>query len=404
MRTIHCFLVVALFLLFSFAGYTGFRSNVHAQLKFSSVVFGIILDATTGEPLSDVNVFLANTTIGDASAPDGSYQITNIPTGAYSIVFRRMGYEIQVIKFEFRTAQQIEYNVKLIQKPIPGKEVIVTAPIPKRWKQDLKKFTKLFLGESKNARKTRILNPYVLDFATDEYTGEFLATSDSILIIENRAFGYRLHVSLDRFEYDERTEQCVYGIYAIYYPLKSKHEKEAATWEKNRLQTYQGSFRHFLSALARQQSRRENFHIYEIRPSRFSLVDNKTMILPGAEQKSDEEMQLFYDEIDLHNIELMTSETETIIGSLIPLKENAIAFFDPSSSMIKIKFEDYIAVIYKKLNIREPNNFLKLTNTYTYAEIDTFGNLLSPYAIEKFGDWANERVSDSLPLDYKATE
>jgi hypothetical protein len=388
--------------LFSLTGGLSFRSNVQAQQKSTSVVYGTILDAATGEPLSDVNVFLANTTIGDASAPNGSYQITNIPTGAYTLVFRRMGYEIQVIQLEFRTTQQIEYNVRLFQKPIQGKEVTVTALFPRRWKQDLKKFKKLFLGESKNSRKTRILNPYVLDFFTDEDTGEFFANSDSILKIENRALGYQLHISLDRFEYDDRTEQCVYGIYARYHELESDDEKEAKTWKKNRLQTYRGSFRHFLSALARQKSHREDFYIFEIPPSQFSLVDDQTMILPGAEQKSDEEMQLSDDESDLRSIELMNSETA--IGTFIPLKENAIVFHDSSRSMIKIKFEDYIAVIYKKLNIREPNNFLKLTDTYTYAEVDTFGNLLSPYAIEKFGDWANERVADSLPLDYQPND
>ncbi|MCU0643379.1 MAG: carboxypeptidase-like regulatory domain-containing protein [bacterium] len=402
MKSIQHPIIIAFFFLFSLTGGLSFRSNVQAQQKSTSVVYGTILDAATGEPLSDVNVFLANTTIGDASAPNGSYQITNIPTGAYTLVFRRMGYEIQVIQLEFRTTQQIEYNVRLFQKPIQGKEVTVTALFPRRWKQDLKKFKKLFLGESKNSRKTRILNPYVLDFFTDEDTGEFFANSDSILKIENRALGYQLHISLDRFEYDDRTEQCVYGIYARYHELESDDEKEAKTWKKNRLQTYRGSFRHFLSALARQKSHREDFYIFEIPPSQFSLVDDQTMILPGAEQKSDEEMQLSDDESDLRSIELMNSETA--IGTFIPLKENAIVFHDSSRSMIKIKFEDYIAVIYKKLNIREPNNFLKLTDTYTYAEVDTFGNLLSPYAIEKFGDWANERVADSLPLDYQPND
>ncbi|MCI0495244.1 carboxypeptidase-like regulatory domain-containing protein [candidate division KSB1 bacterium] len=402
MRTIHCCRIVVFSLLIFLAGTFGFRTEVQAQQISTSVVYGTILDATTGEPLSDVNVFLANTTIGDASAPDGSYQIAKIPTGVYTLVFRRMGYEIEIIPLEFRVAQMLEYNVKLIQRPIQGKEISVTASIPKRWKQDLKKFTKLFLGESKNSRKTRILNPYVLDFFTDEDTGEFFAASDSILKIENHALGYRLDISLDRFEYDDRTEQCVFGICASYQEMDSQNEKELKAWKANRLSTYRGSFRHFLSALARQKSHREDFYIFEIPPSQFSLVDDQTMILPGAEQKSDEEMQLSDDESDLSNIELMNSETA--IGTFIPLKENAIVFFDSTSSMIKIKFEDYIAVIYKKLNIREPNNFLKLTDTYTYAEIDTFGNLLSPYAIEKFGDWANEGVADSLPLDYRPTE
>lgn len=404
MKRIHLSKILVPFFLLSLASDLDFRSNVQAQQKSTSVVYGTILDATTGEPLSDVNVFLASTTIGAASAPDGSYQIASIPPGAYTLVFRRMGFEIQIFQLEFRIAQMLEYNVKLIQRPIQGKEISVTASIPKRWKQDLKKFTKLFLGESKNARKTRILNPYVLDFFTDEDTGEFFAASDSVVQIENRALGYRLDISLDRFEYDDRTEQCIYGIYARYHELESEDEKEAKTWKKNRLQTYRGSFRHFLSALARQKSRRENFHIYEIPPSQFSMVDDKTMILPGAEQKSNEEMRLSDDESDLRNIELMTSETETAIGTVIPLKENAIVFYDSSRSMIKIIFEDYIGVIYKKLNIGEPNNFLKLNDTYAYAEIDTFGNLLSPYAIEKFGDWANERVADSLPLDYRPND
>ncbi len=388
--------------LFSSAIVLIFRSTGQAQSKSVSTVYGTIIDAETGNPLSDVNVFLANTTIGAASAPDGSYQITNIPTGAFTLVFSRIGYQIKIIQLEFRVTQNFQCDIRLIQKPIKSKEITVIASVPKQWKRDLEKFTKLFVGESKNSKRTKILNPYILDFSTDQKTSEFFATSDSVLKIENRALGYQLHISLVRFKYDKRTGQCVYGMYARFYELKANSEQEQEIWQRNRLQTYQGSFRHFLSALARQELKREDFEIYSIRTLGLSHVGEKSMILPGAEQKSYENPSALDQEGEIHDLEEMISQTEFIYGTPVPIKGDAIIFSDSSRSIKKFKFENYLGVNYIKLNTKTLNNFLKLIDAF--AEIDTFGNLLSPYAVEKIGDWANERVADSLPLDYKPND
>lgn len=399
MKNVRRPLFVAFFFFVVLTGDPGFRSTIQAQSKFKSLVYGTVVDAATGECLSNVNVFLSNTTLGAATAPDGSYKIVNIPPGAYTVVFSRIGYEILTIQLQFGIAQAFEYDVQLIQKPIQGREVSVTASIPKGWKQDLKKFTKLFIGESKNSKKTRILNPYVLDFTTDKDTKVFSATSDSILKIENQALGYRMDALLVRFDFNDRTGQCVYGMYARYEEMDSNNENEIASWKKNRLSTYQGSFRHFLAALARQELEREDFQIYEILGLGLALVDDKNMILPGAEHQSYENQQIMHSESDMLDVEFATRHFEFIYGKPIPINENTIIFSDSGSAIKKLKFDNYLGVTYKKLNFNKLCNFLKLR--HTFAEIDTFGNNLSPYAIAKYGDWSTERIADSLPLNYR---
>jgi hypothetical protein len=53
--------------------------NLLAQTRFENKISGRVTNSETGEPLFNVNVFLANTTLGDATDKDGYYLIENIP-------------------------------------------------------------------------------------------------------------------------------------------------------------------------------------------------------------------------------------------------------------------------------------------------------------------------------------
>ena len=58
---------------------------------------GRILDAATGQGISDVGVQIVGTTLGAMSGVDGRYTITNIPAGTVTIQARRIGYQPKTV-------------------------------------------------------------------------------------------------------------------------------------------------------------------------------------------------------------------------------------------------------------------------------------------------------------------
>src|SRR6187551_1838510 len=55
-------------------------------------IVGRILDAATGQGLSDVGVQIVGTTLGTSSAIEGRYTVVNVPAGTVTIQVRRIGY------------------------------------------------------------------------------------------------------------------------------------------------------------------------------------------------------------------------------------------------------------------------------------------------------------------------
>ena len=53
------------------------------KAQTTSSINGFVRDDATGEPISYANVFLSNTTLGDAANRDGYFVISNVPLGSY---------------------------------------------------------------------------------------------------------------------------------------------------------------------------------------------------------------------------------------------------------------------------------------------------------------------------------
>ena len=139
-------------------------TTIYAQQIDQITITGKITDDATGAPLENVNVFLANTTIGTATGKNGEYTINNVPFGTYDIIFSYIGYETEKKNFSAYKPNAFNYNISLKSKPINLSQVNVTGAVPEDWKENLKIFTRIFIGETNNAEKTKILNPEVLNF------------------------------------------------------------------------------------------------------------------------------------------------------------------------------------------------------------------------------------------------
>lgn len=343
---------------------------LYAQYDMKVKIVGSVLDASTGGGLPNVNVFLAGTTLGVASALDGSFVIRNVPLGAYELVVSMVGYERQVLPLQIFQMQDHELTVQLKPTAIQTATVEVTARDPVEWKKQFERFKREFLGETRNAKLCTILNPEGMEFLN---RGSMFEVAFHVpIIVENRALGYKLDFFIEEFKTDDMTLQ--YSAKTKFEELQPESEDEYELWLDNRKRAYRGSRKHFLTALARGTSHQEGFTIRTV-PSLWHRTR-----FSSSSQRIDPAKIVQPTQSELHK---------------------------------KLVFKDYLEVVYR-LEPAEPAFRLAVNaqgrpvemqvswlqmNLFTVT-FDVNGNLFQPIALKCIGYWAFERVADLLPTDY----
>jgi hypothetical protein len=370
----------------------------------TSVIEGTITDRETGKPVADVSVFLANTTVGAQTDQRGAYRITSVPPGTYELVVRHIGYDLVKTPFQIVQPDTFRYDRSLSPRVLTlgttevfGAEEEVK-PGSKKWKESLKQFTRYFLGESSNARACRIVNPEALTFYIDEEAGVFRASADSTLHVENRAFGYTLHVVLEKFRYVMEGEYVEYAILPKFELLASRDRYQASEWEKNRGKSYQGSVKHFLSTLVKGHTSRDKFQLFALEApvEFFKRVpvegDFYKPTYIGSLRGNDRVIE------DQIRSQLKTSK-EAVIGYEWALKEpdgelaQHIVAADSLSGLHRIVFDSYLGISYG-----QERSVMKLNKAYLL--VDESGHVYTPYGFTVYGAWTQKAVGDLLPSDY----
>jgi hypothetical protein len=330
---------------------------ISAQQNNLITVKGKVIDEKTGAPLEYVNVFLANTTIGTTTGENGNFIINNVPFGSYEIIFAYVGYETEKRSFYSYKPGMFNYNISIKPKDINLNQVTVTGTIPEDWKENLEIFRKAFVGETENSKKTRILNPEVLNFVRDKSGSILKAYSDSVIRVENNALGYMLYIFLDSLVYNIPDGTIKYKIYPRFNELSPASEVEKLTWEDNRQKTYIVSPKHFFYSLVHKQLDMDHYFLLK-----GSLQDFLNGIVGIVRRLSPEDLNL-----------TMNNDSTLYTFNFTGCLEVGNHWSLPS----------YL-------------NFL-----YPSVSIDKYGNLLrSTYIVDTYGYWANHRIADLLPQNY----
>ncbi len=258
-RTFGCGLVALLI------GVTTSLSQIAPRITVS----GQVIDDSTHVPVQNANVFVANTTLGCGTDQDGRFQIRNVPLGPCEIVTSRVGYSMRLTRITLSESRKAEFRIELHAANVELGEVVVSAPDPVEWKEDLDRFKKLFLGSTRYAGECRILNPEVLDFRT-ESNGTFSASVRRPLQIENLALGYHIEYYLSLFLLEESAPASATFLPGPlltfegepkYTELKPSSPDDTVRWKEHRREAFNGSFRHFLVSLFNRDLEREGFII-----------------------------------------------------------------------------------------------------------------------------------------------
>ena len=90
-------------------------------------VEGVVKDATSGEFLPYTSVALVGTSLGTITQADGSYTISNVPAGNYSLRVSFVGYQENSANITVAAGKVTRQNMELSFTSIMGEEVVITA-------------------------------------------------------------------------------------------------------------------------------------------------------------------------------------------------------------------------------------------------------------------------------------
>ena len=353
-----------------------------AQPGTQATITGMVIDDSSNTAIEFANVFLAQTTLGCTTDQNGQFEIKNVPPGSYEIVASRVGFTLRSLRLSITQSETRQLRIKLRPSPIIHGEVVVSAPEPTRWRDQLQKFLKLFLGTTPNANRCKIINPEVLDF--DEYNDVFVATARAPLEIDNKALGYHIRFELTSFRLEPkrfqigprflRSDVLVCEGFPHYTTLTPGTEGEGERWIENRKRAFGGSLRHFLSALV---TGNLNESEYEVN------------LMP----------QIRLQNTPIDRTRISSGNTDLILSTTA------------SREYRHLRFRGFLEVEYTRGTLEQDYDLLRKRGTdsqvswvelnYDSVSVNSRGLIREGFPTKVYGYWAWKRLADLLPLDYE---
>lgn len=350
---------------------------------------GSVLDRVTAFPLPSAHIFYEGTTIGGITDENGQFVLPNPPFDEVFLVISMLGYEVEKIRIERIRFDYQGLEILLTPSVFMLDEVMIEGVSPRGWRRNLKRFNELLFSTTDFGSSCSIENGEVLNFTYDASANSLTVVSQAPLQISNGDLGYKLLIYDLSFNGNQRLYRFTGEMQ--FSESAPASEKQKRTWAKNRNDAYQGSMRHFLTALVNGRLEEEGFAAYHVdRPGQVSTT------IPIAEMG------------------VKSLGSGVVGGVLAPAGSDNTRW---------LSFSGVLLIQYKK-DMEDPDYGLYLSEyapssrtTVTtgrkqmswielpqgFALIDDSGHLFSGiegFPIAHYGYWAWERFGEMLPADY----
>jgi hypothetical protein len=330
-----------------------------------------------GALVAGATVFISGSQKVTVTNNEGRFFFNNIDAGTYHLSVQMLGYKSYTQNVLVQT-ESADLSITLKVKPIMLKTVKIGSDAS--WAKNYQTFKKHFLGITPNGQHCTILNPEVISFGTQPNV--LTAEADELLIIENKALGYRIRYLLKAFTCNQTRSSANYDGDPIFEPMEGT-ETEQAAWAANRLKTYKGSLMHFLRA------------VYHNTVSQEGFIANQLYSVPKNLGKS-------------------------LLADPRPVKfDTIVSVID--TSFISAKFTslyvDYDSTITKAAKVDSTKKKFSLNANGTIASptgsiaklylkeaiIDSRGNYVDYRTFLLQGLWGRRGIADQLPFEYQPT-
>lgn len=375
----------------------------------SVTVSGVITSGDNHQPIPGASVFLSNSSFGTSTDKDGKFTLNGLKMGQYTFVVSSVGFEDQQ-KVISITDVPVNLNAELKPKITQLKEVTIGAISKADRKKALEQFKQDFLGTDENAADCKITNPDVLNFSYRDNKTVLEAYTDVLLVIENKALGYRIKYLLKNFTSELTTGNVHYSGSQVFEELNGGRSVRLM-WQQKRDEAYYGSPMHFFRSMFKDSLEDNGYRIYRLsrmvnqfKPSdaeiQAHLLNAKKMSRDSLvywakwARSSKYTHQKFHGHFEVKDIVKSTSNPS--------LKE--LVFPDHLYVVYTKKWEtNYYKDVYRSPNdLNYQTTIVSLVNNNTSAVIDKNGSIVGPSPMYE-GSWSQARLSKLLPVDYTPT-
>ena len=388
------------------------RKDMSVSVQETYQISGVVKDRE-GSPVPGARILLSNYKIGTVADSQGRFVISGLKSGNYNLVVEMMGFQplsnnVLITNSPANIEVFLSDQVKLLN------EVVIMAD-PNR-KKYINLFKKSFIGTTLNAKHCDILNPEVLYTVYDTDNQILKVTADELLLIENKALGYRIKYLLRYYEKDEQTGVVVFYGYPYFEEIEARPRKRRK-YMKSREKAYVGSPQHFFRSLYQNKSKEEGFIINDLikTPNVFkhSAGVNKPINFAGNIRIKG---NVWSKRDSLNYLALMKKESDTL-EVLVRKDITADELVKPSAGSLKLmelKEALYITFTGEKedktylssgYRIERPRDLAPFQVSLVYplrGPIGFYenGGLYDPGSVLFEGVWGYEKVADMVPMDY----
>ena len=268
-------------------------------------------------------------------------------------------YETVVESISFEESEHVQMDFMLTPSTMQLDDVEVLALTEKSRKQYVRRFNDLFLGTGRIAKDCTILNPDALQFVVTSESDAFSVFAEEPLRIRNEALGYDVLYHLEAFEFfmgEEDIPEVYFKGTKQYTELPTDNKRQTRKWRARREQVYEGSFRHFLTTLYRNNALKDvysaGFDVYVFEDEQWQSI----------------------------------KKLDDIVGN----ESSSYRFLKGDQPLM---IESYSGFAKQKV-------WSDMTFNSPASRFDSTGILLNPYEVTLDGYWSTQRVAVSLPIDY----
>jgi hypothetical protein len=253
-------------------------------------------------------------------------------------------------------------------------EVRVVGSQDKTWEKQFRAFEKGFLGESYNRKEVYITNREVVDFSENEDV--FTAKAAQPVQIVNKTLGYKITYFMDNFE--KTNSLTAYKGLASFEKLVPEDARQERRWQRNRVEAYEGSMKHFLKALVDNRLEEEGFNAYLLKPEYLNNLRRG----------------LFFDRNNERHVVFKAAD---LAGPVT------------TDGLRTLEWRIPMEIVFNKKRVARPI-FMDAPYPYTILipkgliQVTNSGDIMNPYSIEMRGDMGKIGMADLLPLDFDITQ
>lgn len=320
---------------------------------YSQSLSGKVIDSKTGQPIVTASVYFDNSTVGTTTDDNGEFSIDYSEAIQSTLVISFLGYQTVYIA-DYRERRTISVGLTAAKNQLDEVYIAYDDGLTRRQKLNL--FKKELLGTTRFGKSCKILNEddiYLRYLKTDK---TLVASSNSPIVIYNRALNYEIQYDLNDFELqftyanpatNEFTFKSGYFFGTIFFRDLSKTDQRKSTLRK-REKAFKGSIQHFMRALYNENLKSQDYTIFK----KGFVIDPK----------------------DVFEVQAA----------------------DSTGGQKRVKLKSRISILYKK----DRQSDLYLAPDVEEFLVDAYGNYIPIIGVYFTGYMNQLRVGDMLPSDY----